>query len=118
MKARHWSRFFAVAVVALAQSRPARAASNGTNALTSTISASRQFTAYANNQLLPSVLCVYAERIKHEWLQRMDVADTWRDPILLVVSTRKPAQANAPAISMAVFQTENHLKYQINCLLP
>ncbi|HXI85088.1 MAG TPA: hypothetical protein VNL17_13460 [Verrucomicrobiae bacterium] len=118
MNARHWSRFLAVVAVALAQSRVARAASNGTNALTSTISASRQFTAYANNQLLPSALCVYAERVKHEWLQRMDVADTWRDPILLVVSPREPARANAPAISMAVFQTENHLKYQINCLLP
>ncbi len=118
MNARHWSRFLVVAAIAVAQSRDARAASTGTNVLATTVSTSRQFTAYANNQLLPSALCVYAERVKHEWLRRMDVADNWRDPILLLVSTREPAQTNAPAISMAVFQTEAHLKYQIRCLLP
>ena len=118
MNARHWSRFLVVAAVALAQFRDARAASTGTNALATTVSASRQFAAYANNQLLPSALCVYAERVKREWLRRMDVADNWRDPILLVVRSRELAQTNAPAISMAVFQTEAHLKYQIRCLVP
>jgi hypothetical protein len=118
MNARHWSRFLAVAGIALGQLRDVRAASTVTNALATTISASRQFTAYANNQLLPSALCVYAERVKREWLRRMDMADNWRDPILLVVRTREPAQANTPAISMAMFQTDTHLKYQIRCLIP
>ena len=118
MNARHWSRFLVVATVALGQLRDARAASTGTNALVTTVSASRQFAAYANNQLLPSALCVYAERVKHEWLRRMDLADNWRDPILLVVRNREPAQTSAPAISMAVFQTETHFKYQICCLIP
>jgi hypothetical protein len=104
--------------VALAQSRDARAAPTVTNTLATTLSTSRQFTAYANNPLLPSALCVYAERVKHEWLRRMDMADNWRDPILLVVHTRESAPTNAPAISMAMFQTDVHLKYQIRCLLP
>jgi hypothetical protein len=121
MNAQHLSRFLAVVSVALAQFHnvcDAGAASTGTNVLTSTVSASRQFAAYAENPLLPSALCVYAERVKHEWLRRMDVDDNWRDPILLVVRTRKPAQTNAPAVSMAVFQTDAHLKYQIRCLMP
>jgi hypothetical protein len=118
MNARHWSRFLVVVAVALAQFRDACAASTATNGLTTTVSTSRQFTAFANNQLLPSALCVYAERVKREWLRRMDVADNWRDPILLVVRTREPAQTNAFPISMAVFQTDVHLKYQIRCLVP
>ena len=118
MNARHWKWFLVVAAVALGQLRDVRAASTVTNALATTISASRQFTAYANNQLLPSALCVYAERVKREWLRRMDMADNWRDPILLVVHTREPAQANTPAISMAMFQIDTHLKYQIRCLIP
>jgi hypothetical protein len=121
MNARHLSRFLAIAAFTLAQFlsvHDASAASTGTNVLTSTVSASRQFAAYAENPLLPSALCVYAERVKHEWLRRMDVDDNWRDPILLVVRTRVPAQTNAPAISMAVFQTDAHLKYQIRCLMP
>ena len=101
MNARHWSRFLVVATITLAQTRGVRAASAETNALANTGSTSRQFAAYANNQLLPSALCVYAERVKHEWLRRMDVADNWRDPILLLVRTREPAQTNAPAISLA-----------------
>jgi len=118
MNARHWSRFLVVATITLAQTCEVCAASAETNALANTVSTSRQFAAYANNQLLPSALCVYAERVKHEWLRRMDVADNWRDPILLLVRTREPAQTNAPAISLAVFQTDVHLKYQINCLVP
>jgi hypothetical protein len=121
MNARHLSRFLAVAAIVLAQflgAQEADAASTDTNVLTSTVSASRQFAAYAENPLLPSALCVYAERVKHEWLRRMDLDDNWRDPILLVVRTRVPAQTNAPAISMAVFQTDAHLKYQIRCLMP
>lgn len=121
MNARRLSRFLTVAAVALAQFhavRNAGAASTSTNALASTVSASRQFAAYADNPLLSSALCVYAEHVKREWLRRMDVADHWRDPILLVVRTRDPVQTNAPAISLAVFQTETHLKYQIRCLVP
>ena len=121
MNARHLRRFLAVAAVVLSQvhaARDTRAASAGTNVLVSTVSVSRQFAAYADNPVLPSALCVYAERVKREWLRRMDMADNWRDPILLVVRTRGPAQTNAPAISLAVFQTETHLKYQIRCLEP
>jgi hypothetical protein len=121
MNARLLSRFLAVTAVALAQlyaTRDTRAVSTATNALVSTVSVSRQFAAYADNPLLPSALCVYSERVKREWLRRMDMADNWRDPILLVVRTRGPGQTNEPAISLAVFQTESHLKYQIRCLVP
>jgi hypothetical protein len=48
----------------------------------------------------------------------MDVADNWRDRILLVVHTRDATQENAPAVSLVVFQTDEHLRYQIYCLIP
>ncbi len=121
MNARLLSRFLAVAAIVFPQlcaPRDIRATSTVTNALVSTVSVSRQFTAYADNPLLPSALCVYAERVKREWRRRMDMPDNWRDPILLVVRTRDPAQTNEPAISLAMFQTESHLKYQIRCLVP
>ncbi len=120
MNARSLNWFLAVAAIALLQfhAGDADGASAVTNVLSSTLSASRQFAAYAENPLLPSALCVYAERVKREWLRRMDVADNWRDPILLVVRAREPAQTNAPPVSMAVYQTDAHLKYQIRCLVP
>ncbi len=118
MNARHLSGLLVVAANALAKSRNASALSPATNTVATTLSTSRQFTAYADNPLLPSALCVYAERVKHEWLRRMDVPDNWRDPILLVVHTRETAQTNAPAISMVTIQTDVHLKYQVRCLVP
>jgi hypothetical protein len=120
MKARSLNWFLVVAGIVLAQFHAGNAdgASSVTNVLSSTLSASRQFAAYAENPLLPSALCVYAERVKREWLRRMDAADNWRDPILLVVRTRETAQTNFPPVSMAVFQTDAHLKYQIRCLVP
>jgi hypothetical protein len=121
MNARRSATRLAVAVVVLAQVTTApfaHAASTTTNAPVSTLSASRQFAAYANDQVLPSALCVYAERIKREWLRRMNANDNWRDPILLVVHARETAQENAPPISMIMFQTDEHLKYQIYCLVP
>ena len=122
MKARRSGSWLPAAVVILTQlavaGRAHAASTTATNGLISTLSASRQFAAYANDQLLPSALCVYAEHVKREWLRRMNVADNWRDPILLVVRLREPAQTNAPSISMVVFHTDTHLKYQIHCLVP
>ncbi len=122
MNARRPGKFLAavatvVALTQIAVTGEERAAS-ATNALVSTRSASRQFVVYANDRLLPSALCVYAERVKREWLRLWDTSDRWRDPILIVVRPREPSQTNAPAISLDVFQTDKHLKYQIYCVVP
>jgi hypothetical protein len=84
-----------------------------TNAPICTISTSHQFVAYAHDRLLSSALCVYAEGVKRQWLRRMNLADQWRDPIVLVVDNREPSQTEAPPISWETFQTDRHLKYQI-----
>lgn len=121
MNARRSATRLAVAVVVLVQVTAAphtHAVSTATNAPVSTLSASRQFAAYANDRVLPSALCVYAEHIKREWLRRMNANDHWRDPILLVVHARETAQGSAPAVSVVMFQTDEHLKYQIYCLVP
>ena len=102
----------------IASSRDTIAATPATNALVSAISPSKQFAAYAHDQSQASVLCVYAERVKREWLRRMNLPDQWRDPILFAVRSREPAQTNAPAISLVIFQTDEHLKYQVHCLVP
>ena len=119
MNARRLGRWLAASVGVLLQAAAVPDACAGaTNAPVSTVSASRQFTAYADDRLLPSALCVYAEHVKREWLQRLNVPDNWRDPILLVVRTREQSQTNASPVSMVVFQTDKHLKYQIHCLVP
>jgi hypothetical protein len=122
MNARRSGIRLAAALVVLAQlavaGRSSAVSTTATNGLIGTLSTSRQFAAYANDQLLPSALCVYAEHVKREWLRRLEVADNWRDPILFVVRPREPAQTNTPAISMVVFQTDTHLKYQIHCVAP
>jgi hypothetical protein len=94
------------------------AVSPPTNALVRTVSASRQFVACASDRLLPSALCAYAERVKREWLRQLDVADNWRDPILLLVEKRQGARPDTAPVSMAVFQTDEHLEYRIRCLVP
>jgi len=94
------------------------AASTPTNALVRTVSASRQFVACASDRLLPSALCAYAERVKREWLRRLDVPDNWRDPVWLLVQTRQADQSAALPVSMAVIQTDQHLEYRIRCLVP
>ena len=118
MNARRSRTRLSVTLVVLAQIAVASSAHAVTNTVVTTISVSRQFAASANDPVLPSALCVYAEQVKREWLARMDVTDVWRDPILLVMRPRAAAQTNMPAIWMAVFQTDEHLKYQIHCLIP
>lgn len=119
MDARRLGRGLAASVVVLMQTAVvAYARTSATNALVSTLSASRQFTAYANDRLLPSALCVYADHVKREWLQRLDMADNWRDPIILLVRAREESHPDAMPISMVVFQTDTHFKYQIQCFVP
>ncbi len=117
MNARRLGTWLAAAMAVLA--RPVVAAvSTPTNAPVKTISASRQFVAYANDRLLPSVMCAYAEHVKREWLRQLGVTDNWRDPILLLVQAREAVRTDAPPVSMAVFQTDEHLEYRIRCLVP
>jgi hypothetical protein len=89
-----------------------------TNALVRTVSASRQFVACANNRLLSSALCAYAERVKRGWLRQLDMLDNWRDPILLLVQTRQAGDSAQLPVSKAVIQTDEHLEYRIRCLTP
>ncbi|MGA2604085.1 MAG: hypothetical protein ABSG14_07640 [Verrucomicrobiia bacterium] len=117
MNALRSGTWLAAAIAALTQPVTA-AVSTPTNALVSTVSASHQFVACASDRLLPSALCAYAERVKREWLRRMDVADNWRDPVVLLVQNRQPGQSDAPPVSMAVLQTDEHLEYRIRCLVP
>jgi len=97
---------------------PTLESSSPTNALVSTVGSSRQFTVYAQNRLLASAMCVYAERVKREWLRVLNATDRWRDPILVVVHSREAAEKTAPAIFLQTYQTDEHLSYQVYCLVP
>ena len=120
MNVRWLSKVFVLSAVAASifAKAPCSLAASNTNAPICTISTSRQFAIYANDRLLSSALCVYAERVKHEWLQRMNLADEWRDPIVIVVRPCAGAPANESPISWQTFQTDKHLKYQIYCCAP
>jgi hypothetical protein len=90
----------------------------GANPVITSTSVSRQFTALATNAMVSAALCTYAERIKTEWLNRLDMRDTWRDPILLVVRSREGDRSNAPVLMAEIFQTEVHFKYQLTFVVP
>lgn len=81
-------------------------------------SASGQFTALAPGQLLASITCVFAERVKHECLAQLGLPDQWRDPITLVVRERDSSNASEPGLRVDAIQNEVHLRYQITCLIP
>ena len=88
------------------------------NTLVRAVSASRQFTVYARDPSLPPVVCAYAERMKRGWLDRLDLRDNWRDPIVIVVREREPAELGAPAVVMDTVQLDMGLGYRIRCLTP
>ncbi len=87
------------------------------NTLVHTSSASRQFTVYARDPLLSSVLCVFAERVKRGWLDRLNLRDDWRDPII-IIRDRRPTELDAVAVSMETMQLGVSLSYRIYCLTP
>jgi hypothetical protein len=82
------------------------------------VSPSRQFIVYSHDHLLSSTLCAFAERVKRDWLGRLDLADAWRGPILIVVRDRDPAQAGEPAILRQAIPTQLHWRFQIDCFQP
>lgn len=73
-----------------------------------TISASRQFVAYTDDPLRGATWCARAEQIKRGWLALLELPDQWRDPVIIVSSPD-------PAARLAIFRTDEHLKYQIYC---
>ena len=86
--------------------------------LARTTSVTGQFVAYAGNPALPPVVCVFAERVKSAWRDRLEITNQWRDPIVIVIRPRDATATNALAVRTDIFQTEFHLKYQITCLVP
>ena len=91
----------------------------GTNVpLNHASSVSRQFTAYAPSSTLPPALCIFAEHIKHEWLDRLAAVDNWRDPIVLVFRADPASNATATAIALGIYQVGSVLKYEISGRLP
>ena len=91
----------------------------GTNdTLTKASSVSQQFTAYAPGPTLPDALCFFAERIKHAWLDRLGVSDTWHDPIVLVLRVASPGLSTHSAFALGVFQVGPVLKYEISGWVP
>ena len=90
-----------------------------TNApLSTATSVSRQFTAYAPGPVLPAVLCGFAEHIKHEWLDRMAVADAWHDPIVLVFREEPDQDVPARPLRLGITQVGPILKYEISGWVP
>ena len=90
-----------------------------TNApLNTASSVSRQFTAYAPGPILPVALCGFAEHVKHEWLDRLAVADHWHDPIVLVFRETRTSNTTASALRLQIAQIGPVRKYEISGWVP
>jgi hypothetical protein len=82
-----------------------------------TVSRSRQFYVTAPDPRWSSVLCVFAEQLKQQWQQRLDISiDKWLDPVAIRLAERPTT--NAAPIWMEVFRTDLHLRYQIEVRIP
>ena len=108
----HWRTLFVIAALSSAVS-----AQVGTNEpLRSATGGNGQFIAFAPGPVLPAALCIFAERIKHNWCDSLDIADKWHDPIVLVL--RAQVATNAPAnVTLSIIQIGPVLKYEIGCRL-
>ncbi len=92
----------------LAVALPAHGAEPATtNTLQRAVSVSRQFTALAPGRLLPHAVCVFAEQVRREWAQLIEVGPAWRDPISIVV------KADGSLVAVRAARTDFGLKYQI-----
>lgn len=89
-----------------------------TNSAARATSTSRQFAVYSNDPLFSSGVCVLAERIKQHILHELEQDDRWRDPIIVAVRDREVTEHDAPSISVDLFRSQTHLKYQITCPTP
>jgi hypothetical protein len=104
----------AAAVLVVATSRAAETNS----VLVATTSSSREFVVYAANVRVSSVLCAFAEQIKRQWLQRLELTDGWRDPIVIVVQNRQPGLSDAPVLTGDMIRTEVHTRYRLTLVVP
>lgn len=103
--------------VLLAASLAATSHAGPTNSpLNQVTSLTRQFTAYAPGPVLPTALCVFAERLKRDWLNRLEVADEWQTPIVLVY--REAAATNTLGVTLGIYQVGPLAKYEITCRVP
>lgn len=90
-----------------------------TNApLNSAISVTRQFTTYAPGRTLPAALCVFAERLKRDWLARLELTDAWRDPIVVVVRETARTNSLAAPIHLEITQIGPVVKYEVASAVP
>ncbi len=108
----HWRTLLVIAALNIEA-----VAQVSTNAqLCSTTSGTGQFIAFAPGPVLPSALCVFAERIKHNWCTSLDLTDNWHDPIVFVL--RDQVVTNAPAnVTLNIIQIGPVVKYEIGCRL-
>lgn len=106
-----------VVVLGLITLHATAASATQTNLIRS-VSASRQFVAYADNPLLPAALGYVAEQVKRQWLRELNLRDEWRDPIVLVVTATPPTDSSNENPAFLVVPTALGWKYQITWVTP
>lgn len=74
------------------------------------ISASGQFVVYADDLHAASAISTYAEHLKRQWLRALELTDTWRDPVVVVVQSN----AAPPRLSVQALGPGFHLRYQLD----
>jgi hypothetical protein len=86
--------------------------------LNTATSVSRQITVHAPGPTLPAAIAVWAERLKRDWLNRLDLTDTWRDPIVIVIHSN-PATNPTPSLRpLRILQIGPVVRYEIAGAVP
>ncbi|MCG3149999.1 MAG: hypothetical protein PCFJNLEI_03466 [Verrucomicrobiae bacterium] len=82
--------------------------------LNTAVSVSRQFTVHAPGRTLPAALAVFSERLRRAWLAQLELPDSWRDPIVLVIRETEVPQP----LQLRVIQVGPVVKYEITGAVP
>lgn len=86
--------------------------------LSTAVGVTRQITVHAPGPALPAAIAVFAEQLKRDWLQLLDLPDRWRDPIVLVIRDA-PRTNNIPVpLRLNILQIGPVVKYEITGAIP
>ncbi len=105
--------FFLVAGIAFTESRDTGLADIPVRI----VSASKQFIIESNDPELSSTIAISAERLKAALLEKLQLADGWRSPVLISVFPRKEVESGNP-ITMTPYASGGELWFVLRAQTP
>jgi hypothetical protein len=81
------------------------------------VSRSHQFIVYAPDPNARAAIAMDAEDVKDKFLQLLDTGDSWKNPIVIEVNPEDTADPSHPPSEVAIVNTEDGFKVNINVVL-